>query len=144
MSNLLIILPFWLLKFISCPWNHGHEFLLTYIVYLKGCIKISKLSIWEPLIDQIHDVISLINTKTKMIFINPENSYMGTDPSWILISDFSSDTFLSSVNMSHCLWYLVHHQWRLWGGIPPPRKHLDIDCMIYFYFLIFHNFNHHI
>ena len=84
-SKFPILFPFCLLKFSFFQWNRRDDFLIICIVYPKWHINISQLSIWEPLIYQLLDVIGLINTKPNkilkitIIYVFKDRSFLNFD-----------------------------------------------------------------
>ena len=96
MSKFTIILHLGLMKRICCQWKFIHEFLFICGVLPERCIKFSNFFSWEPLVHQIHDVISLINTESKRRLKIQKFIYLIAYPSLTLIYNYSSNTFLSS------------------------------------------------
>ena len=65
MFKFSMLFYFCLMKRIYCQQKCIYQLLIVCRVLPKRSIKLSKFSSWVPLIYQFHDVISIINTKTK-------------------------------------------------------------------------------
>ena len=134
------VCPNFLLCYISAFWSAVPVNGTTDMGYLSYVESV--LYIWEPLLYQIHDVIGLINIKPMSRLINPKKWYLGTYPSWILLSKYSSKISWVMQILYHCLCYLGHFQWRLWGRMQFCRKYLYIYGMVNCYFLVFYHYKH--
>ena len=98
MSKFSMIFHFCLIKGISCQCKCSHQLSFIFRFCTKRCINLSKLSSCEPFIYQLHDLIILINTKTKRRLENSEIQVRKDIPSflvpWIATTATSTQRYL--------------------------------------------------
>ena len=138
-----MVLHLWLLKGIYWQCNCSQKFILIWGVCKKICIYFSEFSSWEPFVDQLHDLISLINTESRRRLIDPKNQVLKDR----FLLNFNLKCFITQLSefSKGCLIFssiknITIRKFKL--GDSSIIEYLNVHGMRSCAFLVFHNCNH--